>query len=168
MNKNIKKIEKNEHFIGNNSNLFKEYVNYNEKRGKLRTNYLSPTVSSSSKIKKNEEYKVGNDLYVNNASIPVLRKRKRKKAYCHDNIKIIKIINNNINDNNNKLNLGERLYQKNIKLKEISKKKAKDKVNKDKKEEIDECTFKPRINKTNIKSIKLNKNEKDKNKNNII
>ena len=166
MNKNTKKIEKNEHFVGNNSNLFKEYVNYNEKRGKLRTNYLSPTVSSSSKIKKNEEYKGGNDLYGNSASIPVLRKSKKKKTYSHDNIKIINIINNNINDNNNKLNFGERLYQKNIRLKEISKKKAKDKVNKDKKEEIDECTFKPRINKTNIKSIKLNKNEKDRNNNN--
>ena len=168
--KKTKNIERNEHFIGNNSNLFKEYINYNENnRGKLRTNYLSPTVSSSSKIKRNEEYKNNNDLCENNISIPVLRKSKRKKTYSHDNIKIINIINNNnVNDNNNnnnKLNFGERLYQKNIKLKELSQKKTKDKVSKDKKEEIDQCTFKPRINKTNIKSIKFNKNEKDKNKN---
>ena len=181
-------IEKNEHFIGNNSNLFKEYINYNENRGKLRTNYLSPTVSSSSKIKRNEEYKNNNNLYDNNSYIPMLRKSNRNKTYSHDNIKIINIINNNnINDNNNlneslkknnskneeekekeykknyKLNFGEKLYQKNIKLKEISKKKTKDKVNKDKKAEIDECTFKPRINKMNIKSIKFNNNEKDKN-----
>jgi len=183
-NKKAKNIEKNEHFIGNNSNLFKEYINYNENRGKLRINYLSPTVSSSSKIKRNEEYKNNNnnnDLYENNVSIPVLRKSKRKKTYSHDNIKIINIINNNnINNNkyykneeekekefkqnNNKLNFGEKLYRKNLKLKEMSKKKAKDKVNKDKKEEIDQCTFKPRINKTNIKSIKLNKNDNDNNK----
>ena len=166
LNKKTTKIEKNEHFIGNNSNLFKEYANYNENKGKLRTNYLSPTVSSSSKIKKNEEYKGGNDLYTSNVSIPVFRKSKRKKTYSHDNIKIINIINNNINDNNNKINFGERLYQKNIKLKEISQKKAKDKVNKDKKEERDQCTFKPRINKINIKSIKLNKNEKGSKNNN--
>ena len=166
LSKKTKKIEKNDHFVGNNSNLFKEYANYNENRGKLRSNYLSPTVSSSSKIKKNEEYKGGNDLYVNNVSIPVVRKSNRKKTYSHDNIKIINIINNNnINDNNNKLNFGERLYLKNIKLKELSQKKAKDKVTKDKKEEIDQCTFKPRINKTNIKSIKFNKDENGKKEN---
>ena len=176
--KNSNKIEKNEYYIGNKSNLMKEDIFCNENKGRIKTSYLSPTVSSRSKIKKKDKNKRQN-----------LNKCKRTKTYSHENIKIINIINNNNvtnsvnnlikndnrnNNNNNinlnnedkkdnkkekELNIGEKLYLKSIKLKEISMEKAKNKINQKEKEEQEQCTFKPKINTVNIKSIKFNKNK---------
>ena len=158
--KNIKNNEDNLYYIGNK----KEIKNYNEKKERVKTSYLSPTESSRSKIKKME----------NKESI----KNKRTKTYNNNNIKIINIINNNniinsvnhsgknnISSNNEKneakknkeLNFGVKLYEKCIKLKEISMEKTKNKIDKEKKEEEEQYTFKPKINPVNIKSIKYNK-----------
>ena len=146
--KNLAKTETNSYFIGNNRANFKN----NEKKEKVKSNYLSPTESSSLKIKNK-----------NNSEL----KNKRAKTY-NNNIKIINIINNNISNSTNHLeknfnivnnnknnedkkNFGKKLYKKCIKLKEISNENTKNTINKDKKEH----SFKPKVNQVNIKSIKF-------------
>ena len=168
--KNVKKYEKNMYFVGNKSNLTKD--DNNDKKERIKRSYLSPTESSSSKVKKNREK---NDIKDD-------KKDKGTKTHSNNNIKIINIINNNITnsvnhlDINNKnsyakknkeINYGEILYQKGIKLKEISKKKTENKVNEELKEEKKIYTFKPKINPVNIKSIKFIKNKKSLSHTNI-
>ena len=168
--KNVKKFEKNMYFVGNKSNLTKD--DNNDKKERVKRSYLSHTESSSSKVKKNKEK---NDIKDD-------KKDKGKKIYSNNNIKIVNIINNNITnsvnhlDINNKnsyakknkeINYGEILYQKGIKLKEISKKKTENKINEDMKEEKKIYTFKPKINPVNIKSIKFIKNKRNLSHSNI-
>ena len=122
----------------------KENINYINKTMKNfhkkeinKSSYLSPTQSSKSKIK-------------------------NQKKICNNNdIKIIKI--NNINKN--KINFGEILYDKCMKMKKISSEKIKKEINLEQKKELDEFTFKPKINSINIKCFRNNYFKKEENSN---
>jgi hypothetical protein len=122
------------------------------KNSNTKLNYLAPTTSSKSKIKKQKiKIKEANSLQYNK------------------NVKIINIINNNFNyeksenKKNQEINFGEKLYDKCMKIKKINLEKAQKEINLEIKKELIECTFKPKINTINIKCFK-NQNNKEINK----
>ena len=149
---NIIEEEKNNYIYRNTNNNIKN----NNKKEISRSSYLSPTESSKCKIR-NQKVKM-NKTFENEG----------KKLISNNNLKIINIMNNeNLkNDkernkvkserNKSDINYGEILYDKCMKMKKISNEKIKKEINLEQKKELDECTFKPKINTINIKCFKNN------------
>ena len=131
----------------NNDNNI-NYINKNIKNNNKEINkssYLSPTQSYKHKIR-NQKLKI-NKSYEN----------KSNKVMNNTEIKIANIKN----EKKEKINYGEKLYDKCMKMKKISIEKIKNEINIEKKKELIECTFKPKINSINIKCFKNNSSKKE-------
>ena len=147
---NIIEEEKNNYINRNTNNI------NNNKKEISRSSYLSPTESSKCKIR-NQKLKMNKSF-----------ESEGKKLISNNNIKIINIMNNdnlkNVKERNkvksernkSEINYGEILYDKCMKMKKISDEKIIKQINLEQKKELDECTFKPKINTINIKCFKNN------------